>query len=101
MPGCIIMNLPAGVVTALLRMPNASALKSLICCQVGGLAAKRPLLQSQSHPLPEDFSLKTLADVEDMQAFWRSFPSLEQSARQRPSTPATSRHPSISVESTT
>jgi hypothetical protein len=39
----------------------------------------------------EDFSLKTSADVAEMQAFLHAFPSLGQSSYQRPSVPTTPR----------
>jgi len=71
------------------------------------LAKWGPWLQNDPYynpnltPCREDFSLKTLADVEEMQAFWRSFPSLGQSSSRRSSTPTTPRHPRIPVESST
>ena len=61
------------------------------------LAKWRPLLQHDPYynpnltPWREDFSLKTPADVAEMQAFWRAFPALGQFASQRPSMPPTSR----------
>jgi GT2 family glycosyltransferase len=63
------------------------------------LAQWGPWLQNDPYynpnltPCRNDFSLKTPADVEAIQAFWRSFPSLEQSARRRSSTPTTPPHP--------
>jgi GT2 family glycosyltransferase len=48
----------------------------------------------------EDFSLKTRADVAEMQAFLRAFPALEHVASQKPSMPATLRPLHILTEST-
>src|SRR5439155_17620394 len=68
------------------------------------LAKWGPWLQNDPYYNPnltfcrEDFSLKTLADVEEMQAFWRAFPALGPSARQRPHTPPTPPHPRIPAE---
>jgi GT2 family glycosyltransferase len=48
----------------------------------------------------EDFSLKTAADVAEMQAFLHAFPALEHVASQKPSMPATLRPLHILTEST-
>ncbi|HEY5869628.1 MAG TPA: glycosyltransferase family 2 protein, partial [Candidatus Tectomicrobia bacterium] len=49
----------------------------------------------------EDFSLKTPSDMAEQQAFLRSFPSLEHSARQTPGTPPASRHLRVPAASVT
>jgi hypothetical protein len=69
------------------------------------LAKWGPRLQHDSYYNPhltlcrEDFSLKTPADVAEMQAFLQAFPALGQVASQRPSLPATLRPLHILTES--